>query len=621
MLNWIRSLFAALAVFFRGLAAPAAGAPPAGGPAPGAVPPPAPPPGGAPPGAPPAGGGPAAAGPAPAGPLLPPPPLAPAGTPNQGVVGWVWQLLMTVLGFVFAPIIRIVAPFSRHPILVALATIVTGYLACRRIGQGIAQAEAVRALASMDPDFSGARVMIVQGGVPFVLTVMFVVVVIMIIVYWGTTAIDIPQVIVREIMEAVGAVGMHYGFQTRVAPGNTNVIPTRNIRDALPKLIAAVGMSIVLVAALVKYPAWATLGVVLFLYAIGAAVATLIIANGHKTAFGIYALVVTVVTGVAWLIVNGVKEYTFPLWTLAADRISNGINNPVVIPRVPSGHGLGHTIGWDAALADFWQRHELGGTMYWFNGDLTTGLLALLLVIVEYGIPIVVCIAVSLHLRKLYLKKEAAVASTGPVNAEASSPSITVLGTAGRGNSGFSGLSMNGWFQSAIGFGVLAAIVWLVNRYGAGEYTCRFGATFFTLVLALVAVGVVAGLLRQVLPRVANVLGTLAIAVVLFVFVNNAFGHWDGRRMACGVVDPPQRTATAAVYDAPRSEPPPPSRRNDSYEPRRSEDGEDGRIAIYFAANGAQCHDAAGRSDWESLRDAQASCRSESWRRRNNDWQ
>lgn len=453
-MNWLRRLFAGIIAAFAAFrAAPAAqqgAVPPPGG----APPVPPPPPGG---GAPPAGGPPPGPAAAPAG-AVPPPPVAAANTPAHGVVGWVWTLFQRVLGFLFEPIIRLAMPFARHPIITFLVMVIAGWYACGLIHDGIVQADAARALASEMPDFFDARVVIAKGGVLLTFVVGFAMLVFAIATYWGTIAVDIPQVIVREIMEALGTVGMRWGFQTRISAANTNVLPTREIRAKVPKLLAIVAMTALLVVELVMFPAWETLGVVLICYAAGLIASAANAANGRDPKLGIDLIMVCAVGSVVYFLIQSLGTYCFPLWTLAAHRISHGVYQPVDIPRVPvpAGHaGLGHTIGTDAALADFWQRREFGETMYWLDGDLSTGATALLLILVKWGIVIAVLAALVLWLRKQYRK-------------DAGQPTAVVR-TVGRGDRA-SARSSNGWFWGGLAFAALgcAAVGLAVLGFGYG---------------------------------------------------------------------------------------------------------------------------------------------------------
>ncbi|MEK7072923.1 MAG: hypothetical protein AAB974_00600 [Patescibacteria group bacterium] len=513
------------------------------------------------------------------------------------------RFYLAVLRFFWTPLIGLARFVARHPIIVSFGiSFCLGVAFVLKTG-GV--------LVAADLGFvTVGRIAIVAGGFFDLAATVVTSAIGALVLYWFLIAVGMVQIPVGEIMEVFRELGQMLRLQDPVKrdnEGNIRAINTDKLLQWGMLLLMVPGTALMSTVWLAAFPHWAVYKMLLLISGGGLAYGVFAAVRGRKVGAGIDLLLgmnaYLVVGGVITLLASMVGGLFLPQWT---GVVTGALGS--------SSHGIHYppADGIDGLFANVWAR-LLHGDIVWtwppHAGDVTGVVVGVLLIAAFLALHIAALAVIVRMLRIPPDREQKTVSVAAPAG-------ITVSGTAGRGDSGFSGFSMNGWLWSAIGFGLLAVILWLVNHYASGEYVCRFGGAFFTLALVLAAIALVTGLLRQYWPRAAHALGALALVCVLFGFTYDALEHWGGRQTACAIDEPP--AAPTATVPARRTyEPAQPPRRSSPYEPRSSGDG---RIATYFAANGAQCPDAARRRGWESLRDAQASCRSESWLAQNADW-
>ncbi len=421
--------------------------------------------------------------------------------------------------------------------------------------------------------------------------------------------IDLLQIPAGEVMEMLRETGQLVRLQdprVRDGEGNIRLFNSANIMAAgrrafcLPAWVLTMGLW------LVAFPHVVTLAALGVIGGGGLAATFWLRQRGRRVGLGFDFLAGAMIH----YIFGGVGTILFRAllgqwWDVLAGAISGRA------AHAPAAVGL------DGLLANVWYR-LFHGWISWPTSvaDVFGIVLGTLLLLGLIGFHVAVITAIVRFL------KEPPEGEARPSVSLVSPGAVKVLGTAGRGDVAETPFAKS-WFWAAGILVALGGLLWLAGRfYGTNEYVCRFGGLALALVIALAAAGLLVGLVKLGFPRFGRVLGWLAIGVVLLGFSYNAVANWDdlGRVCHAGIVAE-QRAEPLRNDPSPTcSEPPPPSRRNGSSEPRRSESGEDGRIATFFATNGTTCPNAASRRGWESLRDAQASCRSENWLARNADW-
>lgn len=594
-------------------AAPAApaGAPPAGGPPaapPGGGAPPAPPAGGppAPPVGPPFVAAPAAPGGAPA-PVPAPVPALPAGA--AGLLGAAWNVYVQAVQLLWQPLLAAAVRISRHPVLWGIGTLLLVAITFGLKTYGVHWVEQI--VAGGGTDVTAPRVLIALAGIIELPVTAFAALVGGIVLYWVVFAIGIIQVPLGELMEVLRELGQLLRVQDPVqrhGEGNIRAVNTRRLLEWGFVLLLVPGFSLMSTVWLAIAPVWKVYALLLLITSVGLTYGIIAQARGRKVGAGIDLILG--MNGMLFLLgVQGILLSLFlPRWT---EALFGGARGTALV--VPSAAGI------DGLLGNVWVRLFQGWIAWWppgagdvvglvIGGALLAGLLALNV------------FAVRVLVRMLTRPPER---ETNGVAAPAVPAGVTVSGTAGRGDDGRRG-DGSYWIPillvacSAVTVTFLLSLmsrVWPTN-----ELLCQLGMFGVpTVVAAWIGFGLLYGF-KRAFPRLGNVAGWIAtVAVCIGLLVIVPMNWWVGGAMCRAQIAELERNAESPRSDPPprHAEPPPPPRRSGPDAPRRSDD--DG-IAAFFAANGAQCPDAARRRGWESLRDAQASCRSESWLARNADW-
>lgn len=516
------------------------------------------------------------------------------------VLAAAWNIYTQAVALLWQPLLAAAVRITRHPILWGLGMFV---LVATTVGlktYGVSWAEDV--IAAGGTNLTGPRVLIGLAGLVELPVSAFGALVAGIILYWVVFAIGIIQVPLGELMEVLREIGQMLRVQDPVqrhGEGNIRAVNTRRLLEWGFVLLLVPGFSLMSTVWLAIAPVWKVYALLLLITGVGLTYGVIAQARGRKVGAGIDLILG--MNGMLFLLgVQGILLSLFlPRWTEVL--FGGALGSTLTVP---------HASGIDGLLGNVWARLFEGWITWWppAAGDVAGLVIGGLLLA---GLIALNVFAVRVLVRMLTRPPERE--TNGVTVASALPADAVVSGTVGKGDAGgFTGFEMNGWLWGAIGLGVTAVILWLVNHHVGGEWVCRFGSQLFTLAWVFGLAALVAGLLQQRWPRFAAVAGTLALCVAAFVFVHDALGHWDGRRTACGVDERPARTAAAApVHDAPRTEPSPPARRSG---PARSAPSDEARIRAYFAEHGAMCPQTAA-DPWHRLHSARAACEIEANRR------
>lgn len=508
------------------------------------------------------------------------------------------RFYLAVIRFFWTPLLSLARFVARHPVIVSL-----GIFA----GLGVAFVLKTGGVwIATDLEFvTTGRIAVVVGGVFDLAATLVTSAIGALALYWFLIAVGTIQIPIGEIMEVFRELGQMLRLQDPVRrdqEGNIRAINTDKLLQWGVLLLMIPGLALMSTVWLAVFPHWAVYKMLLLITGGGLVFSVFATVRGRKVGAGIDLLLgmngYLVVGGVITLLAAMIGALVLPQWT----GVMTGAFGSSHVVHYPPADGI------DGLLANVWTR-LLHGDIVWtwppHAGDVTGVAVGALLTAAFLALQVAAFVVIVRMLRIPPDREQKTAPSSGV---------DSTLGTVGRGDDVGSAFQMNGWLVGAFGLGVLAAIVWIVNHYAGGEYVCRFGGTMFYLLLAFVVIGVVVGLLKQLWPRAATALGVLAVVCVLFGFTVSTLDGWGADRIACGVrtpFTPITNTAPAPPLVVIAALPPQTTTSVGQSAPAPAEDG---RIAAYFADNGATCPDAARRSGWQAYRDAVGACQSEAWR-------